>query len=319
MTTAVTRIEAAGAVQTTPATFDEFVSAWFSSDEMFRVREQSKKSYAKSLKAFKAWLTAQGIAQPTKQNVKDWCNAMDAEGLSPATKNLRLTTVRNFAKWLSAEYGLVDFAAGLKGWKDTKEHKRGYLSIDEMRKLVNVIDTSTLQGKRDKAIIGVMLAGGLRTIEINRLHIADVVHSGGQVFLNVLGKGRDAGELVKISRQAAQLIRDWLTAREAVDVVSDDSPLFCSLGNNSFGEPLSSNSVSTLCKKYLTAAGLKSKEIVAHSLRHSLATNSILGGASLLDVQQQLRHQNVATTLVYVHEANRAANRCTDIISNAIF
>lgn len=319
MTRELVTIEAAGAITTAEKTFDDVVNDWFNSDSMFRVREQSKKSYRKSLKAFRDWLTAQGIDEPIKQDVKDWCAAMDAAGFSTATKNLRLTTVRNFYAWLSTEHGVEDIAAGLKGWKETKEHRRGFLSCDEMRRLLDVVDVSTLQGKRDKAILAVMLCGGLRTIEINRLRVADVVHKGGVCYLNVIGKGRDDVEAVKISAKAERLIHAWMDAREAVDVVTDDRPLFCSLGNNSFGEPITTNSVSTMCKKYLTAAGLKTKEIVAHSLRHSLATNSLLKGATLMEVQQQLRHVNLSTTQVYLHEAEKAANRCTDLIANEIF
>ena len=326
----------AGAIKSAEKTFDDVVTEWFNSDSMFRVREQSKRSYRKSLKAFNEWLTEQGITQPTTQDVKDWCNAMDAEGLSVATKNLRLTTLRNFYKWLHAEYGTPNIADGLKGWKETKEHRRGYLSCEEMKKLLAFVDVADLNGKRDKptardiktqelrrkrdkAIICVLLTGGLRTIEISRLKISDVIHKGGVTYLNVIGKGRDTGELVKISRKAEQLIREWQIAREAADVVSDSSPLFISLGNNSFGEPLSSNSVSTLCKRYLEAAGLKTPQIVAHSLRHSLATNSLIKGASLMEVQQQLRHVNLSTTQVYLHEIEKAQNRCTDLLAEEIF
>jgi integrase/recombinase XerC len=308
----------AGAIQSAEKTFDDVVTEWFNSDSMFRVREQSKRSYRKSLKAFQAWLVAQGIMQPCKQDVKNWCAAMDAEGLSVATKNLRLTTLRNFCKWLSSEYGTPNIA-DVKGWKETKEHRRGFLSCEEMKALLKVVETDTLRGKRDKAILGVLLTGGLRTCEISRLKISDVIHKGGVTYLNVIGKGRDTGELVKISRKAEQLIREWQIAREAADVVSDSSPLFISLGNNSFGEPLSSNSVSTLCKRYLEAAGLKTPQIVAHSLRHSLATNSLIKGASLMEVQQQLRHVNLSTTQIYLHEAEKAKNRCTDLISDEIF
>ncbi len=316
---AVATIQAAGAIENAEKTFEAMIDAWFNSDEMFRVREQSKKSYRKSLKAFRVWTAEQGITQATKQDVKDWCKAMDAAGLSVSTKNLRLTTLRNFYKWLSAEYGVANIVDGLKGWKDTREHKRGFLSCDEMKKLMRVVDDSNLRGKRDKAIIAVMMTAGLRTIEISRLRIADVIHNGGVCYLNVIGKGRDTAETVKISRQTESLIRKWLDAREVADVVTDESPLFCSLSGNSFGEPISSNSVSTLCKKYLEAAELKTKEIVAHSLRHSLATNALMKGASLMEVQQQLRHVNLNTTQIYLHEAEKSMNRCTDLVSSYVF
>ena len=345
MTTTLT-VTTAGAVQIAEKTFEQMIDEWFASDAMFRVREQSRKSYRKSLKAFVTWTAAQGIDRADKQDVKNWCSSMDAAGYSVSTKNLRLTTLRNFYKWLSAEHGAANIVDGLKGWADTREHKRGFLSCGEMKKLLAVVDvadfcnkrhssrdtkTQELRRLRDKAIIGVMLAAGLRTIEINRLQVADVIFRGGFCYLNVIGKGRDAAETVKISRRVEELIRRWLTAREAVNRVSDESPLFCSLGNNSFGEAISSNSVSTLVKFYLEAASLRPEQktstdtkrrqnqIVAHSLRHSMATNALRKGASLMEVQQQLRHVNLSTTQIYLHEAQKAANRCTDLISEAIF
>ena len=176
------------------------------------------------------------------------------------------------------------------------------------------------------------MAGGLRTIEITRLRVEDLVQNGGVCFLNVLGKGRDEAELVKISRKAERVIRAWLDARESVDVVSDDSPLFCSLANNSFGEALTSLSISRLVKQYLKEAGLKNKEyksrddgkikvkpIVAHSLRASLATQAHLKGATLEQIKQQLRHKNLATSLLYIEEAEKFVNPCSDLVSDAIF
>lgn len=313
-------VDNAGTLQQgAPATFTDIVNLWFNSDSMFRVREQSKVSYRKSLKAFTEWMDTQGITQPTKEDVKSWCKAMDTQGFSVATKNLRLTTLRNFYKWLASEHGVENICEGLKGWRETREHRRGYLNPDEMRTLLNAVDTSTLRGKRDKAIIATMLTAGLRTVEISRLRVGDVIHKGGVCYLSVIGKGRDTGEDVKLSRKTEQLINEWQAAREAVDGVTDTSPLFCSLANNSFGDTLSTNSVSTLTKNYLKAAGLKTKEIVAHSLRHSMATNALLKGASLLEVQQQLRHANLSTTQIYVHTAEKARNRCTDLIADEIF
>lgn len=365
---------AASVIQSADKTFGQavlpFIEEWFKSDNMSDVRDKSRQNYRKCLTgktysveeekaindelkkngkpprkfkkesdskmAFAVWIDAQQIKQPTKEDFKTWKKAMKAAGLSVATINLRLTTVRNFYKWLSSEYGIVNIAANVKGYTETKEHRRGFLSLEEMRKLMSTVDNADLHGKRkkttkngeemielrrkrDKAILAVLMAGGLRTIEISRLLVKDINRKGGQVYLSVLGKGRDEHEDVKISNKAEQLIQTWLDAREAVDLVSDNSPLFCSLGNNSFGEPISSNSVSTLCKFYLKEAKLKKADIVAHSLRHSLAHNAIEKGANPLEVQQQLRHSNFATTQIYIHEVNKAKNKVSDIISDEIF
>lgn len=335
-------------------------------------KDRTLKVYRYNMGVFKAWLDAENIETPTRQDIKNWKTAMTNNGWSISTKNLYLTTVRNFYKWLADEHGIENIAAGVVGWKNSKEHKRGTLNIEEMKELINIVDPVAeqkitnekakleavqkeakengrnfnfvglikryeknvrLQALRDKAILSALMAGGLRTIEISRLTIADIDTVGGVCYLYVLGKGRDERESVKISRKAEKVIRTWLDAREAVDVVSDDSPLFCSVSNNSFGEILSSLSISRLVKEYLRAAGLKEKEyktetkkgkikrkpIVAHSLRASMATNAFKKGAKLDQVQQQLRHKNITTTMIYLEEAEKECNPCSDLVSDAIF
>lgn len=360
-------------------------SFWAVVDEWLKWLKEEKDKKGRTLKVyrynmgvFKAWLDSEGIEQATRQDIKNWKQFMNAarnskgELLSVSTKNLYLTTVRNFYKWLADEYGVDNVAAGIDGWKNSKEHKRGTLNIEEMKELINIVDPVAeqkitnekakleavqkeaqengrnfnfagliaryeknvrLQALRDKAILSALMAGGLRTIEISRLTIADIDTVGGVCYLYVLGKGRDERESVKISRKAEKVIRAWLDAREAVDVVSDDSPLFCSVSNNSFGEILSSLSISRLVKEYLRAAGLKEKEykaetkkgkikrkpIVAHSLRASMATNAFKKGAKLDQVQQQLRHKNITTTMIYLEEAEKECNPCSDLVSDAIF
>lgn len=360
--TALVTVEPSRELQKPLPPFWEAVNTWLENLKTEKKRKNRTFSvYRYNMKVFKEWLDAKGITinTITRDDIKAWNTVLDnqknaktGEDLTVATKNLYLTTVRNFFKWLADEYGYDDIASGISGWQNTKEHKRGFLSIEEMKELVNIVDAVTLekvaaakdkgkskrdniilQGFRDKAILTALMLGGLRTIELSRLRVADMFNDSGACFLNVLGKGRDERETVKISRKAESVIRDWLNARETVDVISGDSPLFCSVANNSFGEPITSLSVSRLCKEYLTAAGLKTKEykvgegtkdvqvkpIVAHSLRGSLATNAFRKGAKLEQVQQQLRHKNISTTLIYLEEAEKLKNPCSDLVSDEIF
>lgn len=346
---AIITVNEAEAIQRAEKTFADFVDEWLKDlasdgdDGKREKKERTLSTYRDALNVFQRWLDNSGITSPTRQDVINWRKALTTtrtqrnpeKTLSISTQNLYLTGVRVFFKWLSDKYGVANLAAGIEGQRVSREHKRGFLSCAEMKKLLAVVDTSTLQGKRDKAILATLIAGGLRTVEVSRLRICDLTRHAGVDMLNVLGKGRDDREAVKISRQAAQLIRDWLAAREAADVVSDDSPLFCSLSNSCFGEPITSASVSRVAKNYLRAAGLKDKEykttdgkrepkievkpIVAHSLRASLATESHLRGASLEQVQQQLRHARIETTLIYIAEAEKTKNPCSDLVSNEIF
>lgn len=348
MTTEIITVNG-GEVQTAEITFWSVVDNWLTYLAKDRTRKaRTLKVYRYNLSVFKNWLDEQGIEQATRQNIRDFKDYMTAKGWSVATKNLYLTTVRTFYQWLADEYGVNNIAAGIEGWRDTREHKRGFLSADEMKQLLNVVDPVThkrlesaknqsqrkriiLQGKRDKAILTALMAGGLRTIEISRLCVGDLKKNAGVCFLYVLGKGRESKELVKISAKAYRVIREWKDARESVDIVSDNSPLFCSLAYNSFGDTLTSLSVSRLCKEYLRAAGLKDKEytkedgeteqkpVVAHSLRASLATEAFKRGAKLDQVKQQLRHRNISTTQIYLEEAEKMCNPCSDLVSDAIF
>ena len=361
----------AGEVTTAEVTFWTIVDQWLEELKTAKKRQtRTLEAYRYNMGVFKKWLDAQGIVQATRQDVKNWNNAMEANGWKPATRNAYLATVRSFYKWLNEEHDIDNIAIGISGWQDTKEHKRGFLAMKDMKKLLAVVEPTVekriadkkeelekkkqkaeqngktfnyenilkhferiahLQGIRDKSILAALMVGGLRTVEISRLRIVDLTQDGGACVLNVLGKGRNERETVKISRKTEALIQDWLAAREAVDTVSGKSPLFCSLGNNSFGEPITSLSVSRLCKEYLRAAGLNKKQyqlnddeivvkpVTAHSLRGSCATNAFLAGAPLDKVKQQLRHRNLATTQIYLEEAEKFKNPVADLISDGIF
>lgn len=384
---AVATVQTGGEIQSVEKTFDMIVEEWlqFLSEKSSKRKRVAKprtiKSYRYALKVFKSWLDSEGveIGQASEDTITAWTKAMDkaknsrGQLWSASTKNLYLTAVRNFYKWLSdvSKGSIANITAGFGGWECSKEHKRGTLNVEEMKDLINIVEPVAeqkianekakleaaqkeakekgrnfnfaglikryeknirLQALRDKAILAGLMIGGLRTIEISRLRVADLKRVGGVCYLNVLGKGKSDYELVKISYDAWKIIRKWLEAREAVDIVKNTSPLFCSISNNSFGEEISSLSVSRLVKEYLRAAGLKEKKyesddgetetvkpIVAHSLRASMATQSLLNGAPLESVKQQLRHSNIQTTFIYLEEAKKALNPCSDIISGAIF
>jgi integrase/recombinase XerC len=358
------------AVQTVDVKFEDVVNEWLTriSKEKDGKNARAPKTisvyrYA-LLSVFKPWLDLRDITVPTRQDLIEWRAIMVAIAKagywSNATVNSYLASVRSLYRWLADTKGFENIAKGLESMPISQEHKRGVLDLPEMRTLLKSVDTANLRGNskknakpaekpkkvskhadkmialrrlRDKAILAVMMCGGLRTVEVSRLRISDFQMTCGVGMLNVLGKGRSDREGVKISRQAAQSVAEWKKALEEITVVTDSDALFCSLSNRSFGDALTSAVISKLCKFYLETAGLKNKSVsdetgdskvevkpvTAHSLRASLATQSYLGGASLAQVKQQLRHRNLKTTLIYIDEANKLNNPCTDIISDAIF
>ena len=356
-TTAMVTVQGAEAIQLVERNFWSFVEEWLTAltgkdadGNSTGKRARSLKTistYRYNLQLFKDWLDSEGITSPTRRDVKKYRAAVGAKAWTVASKNVALAAVRSFFNWLSKEYDFENIAAGVDGWEVSPEHKRGTLNLSEMKDLMAVVDKVDLKGNRkkltkhdeelinlrrlrDRAILAVLCGAGLRTVEVARLRVVDIFKTAGTNYLRVLGKGRDDFETVKISGKVAKIIRDWTATREAVDLVSDSSPLFCSISYRSFGEQLTPHAISTLVKFYLEAAHLKTKEaessdgtqiakpVTAHSLRASLATNSYLGGATLNEIKQQLRHRSVVTSMRYIDEAKKSLNPCADIVA-AIF
>jgi integrase/recombinase XerC len=174
-----------------------------------------------------------------------------------------------------------------------------------------------LQGKRDYAIVALMVTAGLRDIEVVNANIEDLRTVGDFTALFLLGKGRDEkAEYVKIVEQVEDAIRNYL--KELPDR-EPSNPLFMSLSNRSYGSRLTTRSVSRICKNALVQAGYDSSRLTAHSLRHTAVTLSLLGGKSLQEVQQFARHTNISTTQIYAHNLDRAKNDCEEVVAKAIF
>ena len=166
-------------------------------------------------------------------------------------------------------------------------------------------------------MLALMITGGLRTIEVSRADIQDIRTVGDDSALFVQGKGREEKEeYVKIQPPVEDAIREYLKVRGVADM---KDPLFASTSNNSKGSRLTTRSVSGIVKDRLVAAGYDSSRLTAHSLRHTAVTLSLLGGEDLQKVQQFARHSNLATTMIYAHNLDRAKNKCEATIANAIF
>ena len=273
-------------------------------------------TYRRELQQFFNYLHINGITQPQRADVIAFRETLK-QSLKPTTVQNYLTAVKLFFKW-TAQQGLYPNVANhVKGEKVDREHKKDYLTASQVKDVLSGIDTDTVQGRRDYAIISLMVTCGLRDIEISRACVEDLRVSGENMVLYIQGKGHhEKADYVKISPIVEKSIRASLADREAV---KDDDPLFISLSNNSKGRSLSVQTISSTVKKYLKKAGLNSKRITAHSLRHTAVTLARLAGKDITEVQQFARHKNIATTLIYDHALDRAKNTCSQAVADAIF
>ena len=279
------------------------------------VSAKSAKNYTKSIRRFFAYLAEKGIVTPTADDVYEWREMMKAEGKAPATINHYLTATKLFFKFLN-QRGLysVDISH-IKGCKLTSEHKRDALTPEQGRQVIKSFDTSTLAGLRDKAMTALMMCCGLRTIEVSRANIGDLVKTYGRIALYVQGKGRtDRRECVMIPAQVEKMIRAYLVARGVSDV---SAPLFAGIGNRNKGGRMTTDTISRIVKAAFRANQLDSKRLTAHSLRHSAATAMLLAGVELMKVQQILRHKNINTTMIYAHNLERIKNHGEDAAASA--
>ncbi len=196
---------------------------------------------------------------------------------------------------------------GIRGVSIEPTFKRAALTLSEVEKLINKAGelAISIEGKRNYAIIALIATTGLRTIEVERANVKDLVMNSGGYKLFIQGKGKDDKDLyVKISKDVYQIIMTYLMDRN-----DDLEPLFITHGRNNSSERIRTRSIRGIVKEILRQIGIDDMRYTAHSLRHSLATNLILhGNGTLEEAKQILRHKDISTTQIYNHSLARSQN-----------
>lgn len=168
------------------------------------------------------------------------------------------------------------------------------LSVDEIDSLISVIDMSTKEGRRNKAILEVLYSCGLRISELTSLRFSDLFLDEG--FIRVEGKGSKQ-RLVPISQSAIREINNYVLDRNEMLVKKGhENILFLSRR----GTAISRIMVFHFIKEYAALSGIN-KNISPHTFRHSFATHLLEGGANIRAIQQMLGHEKITTTEIYTH------------------
>lgn len=272
-------------------------------------------TYRKALKQFFTYLADNGITRPDRSTIIAYRDSLLADK-KPTTVQTYMVTVRLFFRWAAQEGLYPNVADKVKGAKLDKAHKKDALTANQARTILQAIDRDTLAGKRDYAILSLMIGGGLRTVEVARANLEDLGTAGGSAALYIQGKGRDEKtDYVKLPQPVEEAIRDYLKARGKVD---SKEALFASTSNNNAGG-MTTRAISGIVKARMQAAGYDSDRLTAHSLRHTAGTLNLLHGGTIQETQQLLRHSNINTTMIYLHNLNRANNHSEERIAAALF
>jgi integrase/recombinase XerD len=274
--------------------------------------------YKTYIRHFIKWLLDNDIRQPKRDDIKAYKKYLDTTNLSVGTKNQYLRAVKLLFKWLSSEGIYFNIADNIKSFKsDNTKHKKDALSSQEIKKLLDDIDTSNIEGKRDKAILLLMAVGGLRINEVRLMDIKDITTRNDRHIIYIQGKNHtEKDDYIYVIDDVYKVITDYLDARgnyNASDV------LFTSASNNSFNKRLSREYLSKLIKHRLISSGFNSRRITAHSIRHSTASILIKNGSDLITTQHYLRHLDPKTTEIYINEDNKDKDTSAQDVYNAIY
>jgi len=274
-----------------------------------RLARNSVESYARDLALLTAFSAARGRPSEalSRQDLEGFVRDLMAEGRSPKSVARAVACFRGFYRFLVVEgRSSSSPATDLRPPRAWKSLPR-YLSVEDIDRLLAQPDVSTPRGLRDRALIELLYATGMRVSELVGLRPADVNLDAS--YLTCVGKG-DKERIVPIGDEAAHWVRRYLSdGRGALLGKRRSTRLFVNVRGKGLG--LTRVGFWKILKAYARRAGLKST-ISPHVLRHSFATHLLERGADLRAIQMMLGHADLSTTQIYTHVLERRMRRVYD-------
>ena len=259
----------------------------------------SVEAYLEDVRKFFRYLESGGFSGTlegvTLRHLQDFTVFIYELGLAAPSQARILSGIRAFFKYLKLEEIIRENPAELLEMPKQKRKLPEVLSIDEVERMIDVIDLSKPEGRRNRAAVEVLYGCGLRVSELCGLKLSCFYRHDG--FLKVVGKG-EKERFVPIGGEALKQLELFIThdrmQMEAARGYEDHIFL------NRSGKAFSRVYVFLVIKDLAARAGIH-KNISPHTLRHSFATHMVEGGADLRAIQDMLCHANITTTEIYTH------------------
>ena len=249
-------------------------------------------AYAQDIKAFERFLSPRDWASIRSQDLLEFLAHLKEAGYAPASICRMLIAIKVFCRFLKREGILsLDLSGSFetpKMWQKIPE----VLSVEEVDQLLAQPKGEDPLGVRDKAILELLYATGMRVSELCQLKIYDL----SDTFVKVRGKGNKE-RVIPVGKQAIAAVDHYLLHFRG-EARGDKEPLFLSMK----GRPIDRGAIWRRIKCYARAAGI-TKSISPHTLRHSFATHLLENGADLRLIQDMLGHEEIGTTDRYTHVA----------------
>lgn len=262
------------------------------------------KNYRHEIEQFLDFLKEQGIDSwdgVDRYVLRRYLAWLQAEGYVKASITRRISELRSFCRYLVRE-GILE-TNPIRAISSPKIPKRlpDYLEPQEVEALLAAPDATVPQGQRDRAIMEVLYASGLRVSELVSLNLSNVDLRHGQI--RVWGKGAKE-RLTLLGEPACRALKRYV--QDGRSKLIRENKATSALFLNRLGSRLSTRSVSNILDKYAKLAGLE-RRVTPHIMRHTFATHLLDGGADLRTVQELLGHADLSSTQIYTHVSQSRA------------
>ena len=271
-----------------------------------KLSSNTLESYQRDLQQFFTYLGEQGVPHPrdaSQTTLIGYCLSMEHRGKAPSTIARNVASLRCFYHYLLQQQEIRQNPAEQLESPRSQKKLPSILSFDEVEKLLHQPSGKGFKAYRDKAMLELLYATGIRVSELISLHLKDVDLSLG--FIRCCQE-RSRERIIPLGSKAVESVRKYL---EKYRPHNDQTLLFL----NVQGKPLTRQGFWKIIKSYATKAGID-KPITPHTLRHSFATHLLQNGADLQAVQEMMGHSDISTTQVY---AQMIHSRIKDVYNKA--
>jgi len=263
------------------------------------------RNYKSDLLDFFRFLKEKKVAtldEVNRQVLRDYLGHLVGRGIVKGSIARKLSAIRSFYRYLMREKLIT--ANPIERISSPKLDRRLplFLTLNEVKQLLEAPDPSTPQGLRDRALLELLYASGLRVSELTSLELGQINLDSNEI--RVWGKGSKE-RVVLMGEPAAEALRNYFEqGRPKLLTAKRSNAIFLTR----YGQRLPARSVQKILEHYTVKAGLK-KRVLPHMLRHTFATHMLDGGADLRVVQELLGHEQLSSTQIYTHVTKKQARK----------
>ena len=292
------------------------------------VSQISRQIYRMALMKFFSFITGSDVWNPghnievrtvTTPMIIDFKDDQNTKHCSEYSTALYIAVLKRFFRW-TASKGIHDnVALNVRSPRRQRGLCKDPLTLEQATVLMASIERSTSIGKRNYAIVALLLYNGLRGIEVQRINNKDIVKEGDITYIYVQGKGHvNKDDKVALCSGVLKAINHYQSTKVGYE---NDDPLFVAIGRRNMDNRISLSLIKKIVLTQLVVLGFKTDRISTHSLRHTAASLLIHKGDTMPNIKKFMRHSSYTVTERYIQqieEMNKANNESTELLAKLI-